>query len=214
MGLLVGSSWSPAYSALPLSKGSPVGPLRRFKLSVLYNTIPSRHSSFQTVLLSFTSNMKLSRSWRKYIVLDQDTGLYWCTDWTLKKVVADHERNPATFANYWEIEVTGVEAVDSHKVPRLRGIFKRVTVTLRKPLDCAACGKPSDCAEIPGPGVRHSEVWICKRCWKTEMQQRRNANIRRGLLRGNPDRLVTHSWPKRRRIRKVAKRTRPNGSPS
>lgn len=80
----------------------------------------------------------------------------------------------------------------------------RAWVILKKPMRCTACGKSSECAEIPeGPGVGYSEVWICKRCWKTEMQQRRNANTRRGLLRGNPDRLVTHSWPKRRRIKKL-----------
>jgi len=87
---------------------------------------------------------------------------------------------------------------------RMEDALWRERQTLKKPMRCTACVKSSECAKIPdGPGVRYSEVWVCKRCWKTEMQQRRNANIRRRLLRGNPDRLVTHSWPKRRRIKKL-----------
>ena len=82
-------------------------------------------------------------------------------------------------------------------------VFWREWETLKKPMPCTACGNSSECAKIHGMGVRHSEVWVCKRCWKTDNQQRRNANIRRGLLRGNPGRLVTQSWPKPRRIRKL-----------
>lgn len=65
---------------------------------------------------------------------------------------------------------------------------EKVTVPKKKPMDCAACGKSENCAKIPGPEGRHSEVWICKRCWK----HRRNAG-----------RLLRHPWPKRRSTTEV-----------
>jgi len=78
--------------------------------------------------------------------------------------------------------------------------YERVMVPFKKPMDCAACGKSLDCAKVPGPGVRYSEVWICERCWEAERRQRRNANKTRGVFRGNPDYLVTRSWPKKDKI--------------
>ena len=84
--------------------------------------------------------------------------------------------------------------------PCFKRVFERVKVILRKPTDCAACGKSADCAKTPGHGVMHAMVWVCKRCWNAEMQERRNYNKRRGLFHGNPDRLLPHPWPKRHSI--------------
>ena len=87
---------------------------------------------------------------------------------------------------------------------RMEDALWRERQTLKKPMRCTACVKSSECAKIPdGPGVRHSNVWVCKRCWTTEMRERRSHNTTRGLFRGNPDRLACHPWPKRRRIRKL-----------
>jgi hypothetical protein len=77
---------------------------------------------------------------------------------------------------------------------------------LKKPMLCTGCGGSSECAKLPSPGVRHSEVWVCKRCWTTEMRERRKHNTKRGFFRGNPDGLVPHPWPKRRRIRTLESR--------
>ena len=62
------------------------------------------------------------------------------------------------------------------------------------------CGEFSECARIRDPGVGPSNVWVCKRCWKAEMQQRRNFNVRQRLSQGNPDHLVPRPWPKKRRV--------------
>ncbi len=57
-----------------------------------------RHFLFQTGMLGFTSNMKKSRSSRRYQVLDPNTGHYFYTDWTFEKVVENQERNYAGIA--------------------------------------------------------------------------------------------------------------------
>ncbi len=88
--------------------------------------------------------------------------------------------------------------------------FWREWEVRKTPMRCTGCEKSSECAKIPGPGLGHSNLWICKRCWTTEMRERRNYNTRRGLFRGNPDRLVTHPWPKRRRIRIISDRVVPS----
>ena len=135
-------------------------------------------------MLDLRLTMRKSRSSSDYQILDEKTGRYLETDWPHHKMVMNQIRN-----------YDKVAPEDRHKLT-LPQTYKRVTVTLRKPVDCAACGKSSDCAKTPGPGVRHSEVWICERCWKTERRERRNYNTRRGLSRGNPDFLVIRSWPK------------------
>ena len=76
--------------------------------------------------------------------------------------------------------------------------FQAKMITLKKTMVCTACGKSVDCARISGLGVKYSEVWVCKKCFKTERQQRRNYNQRHGLFQGNPNRLLTHPWPKQR----------------
>jgi len=134
--------------------------------------------------------MKKSGS-HEYQILDEKTGRYLETDWSYHKVVRNQERL------YDE-----VDPEDRHKLT-LQQTHKIVTVDLIKPMDCAACGKSSDCAEIFDEGVRYSEGWFCKRCFKTEMQQRRNHNQRNGFFQGNPNRLLNHPWPKKRRIRET-----------
>jgi len=129
----------------------------------------------------------MKKSWRQYRIRDVKTGRYFYTDRKFKKVVEIQERNYAR-----------IPPEDRHKLTQPSPTFERVTVTLLKPMDCAACGKSSECTEISDEGVRYSEGWVCKRCLKTEMQQRRNHNQRNGLSRGNPEYLVIRSWPKKR----------------
>ena len=79
----------------------------------------------------------------------------------------------------------------------------RELVIIKEQKRCCACLKLLECSKISGPGVKYSQVWLCKKCWKAENQQRRNYNQRNGLFHGNPDRLLCHRWPNKRKIVKT-----------
>ena len=130
----------------------------------------------------------MKKSWRQYRIWDVKTDRYFYMDRTSEERIENQIRNRAEVA-----------PEDRHKLTP-QTYYEKVTVTLRKPMDCIACGKSSKCAKPLGPGVRHSEVWVCDRCFKTEMRARRDHNTRGKLSRGNPDYLVIRSRPKKDEI--------------
>ncbi len=137
---------------------------------------------FQRILLCFTLIMKKGQNGLVVKVVAE--GHYLDTYGSVREEILDPRKRR-------HLQVIHIDESEAQRFPN--GWVERITVVLRKRIDCSACGQSSDCAKVPGAGVRLSEVWACKGCWDDEMRRRRNARPRGKSL-------LPHSWPKKRQI--------------